>query len=137
MAVLTIPPVASSSFKDPVADASSLPVAENAIGDIRLVGSDAALYVWNGAVWIPLTGSSSANEVVEQITLSAQQIINKQVILAHTPTNPQSVEMTVIGGVDQEYGTDFVVSGTTLSWSSLSLDGILSAGDILKINYLY
>jgi hypothetical protein len=72
---------------------------------------------------------------VEKITLSPAQITAKAVTLAETPTSATLTRLVPIGGVEQDYGTDFTVTGTTLSWSSLALDGVLVSGDELIIAY--
>jgi hypothetical protein len=66
------------------------------------------------------------------ITLSAGDITAGSVSLIVTPTSGSLTRLTV-GGVRQQYGTDFIVSGSTLSWSGLGLDGILESGDVLQI----
>jgi hypothetical protein len=79
----------------------------------------------------------NVNKIVEKITLTSTHISNKYVPLSFTPTSNTSVELSVIGGPDQEYGIDYVALGARLSWSSLSLDAILTTGDVLKITYTY
>jgi len=65
-------------------------------------------------------------------TLTGSDIIAGSVSLVITPSNPTLTRLTV-GGIRHEYGTDFIVSGSTLSWSGLGLSGILEAGDKLQI----
>jgi hypothetical protein len=68
------------------------------------------------------------------ITLSSGNIATKTVSIGVSPTTPTLTRLSV-GGVRQLYATDFTVSGSTLSWSGLGLDGILEAGDIIQIEY--
>lgn len=66
------------------------------------------------------------------ITLSPADITAGSINIVITPTQPTLTRLTV-GGVRHQYGVDFIVSGSTLSWSGLGLDGILESGDILQI----
>lgn len=87
----------------------------------------------NGA-WGNIASSGSGVHI-EIFTLSGTDISNKYVTLAGTPTTPGKTQLDVIGGIRQAYTVDFTSSGTQLSWSSLGLDGILSTGDILVVQY--
>jgi hypothetical protein len=72
---------------------------------------------------------------VDKITLTGADITNKTVTLDEIPTTLNETRLVVIGGIEQEYGADFVVSGTTLSWNGLGLDGLLSAGEKIVVIY--
>ena len=82
---------------------------------------------------------AGANErVKEKFTLTATDITNKYVTLGNTPSSPSSVSLDVIGGPPQEYGVDFVMDGTNpdrLSWDGYALDGVLEAGDKIRVTY--
>lgn len=85
-----------------------------------------------------LTGTSSppgTDYNVNKITLNAGQIAAKSVTLTNSPVTPSLTRLVVIGGVEQDYGLDFTVSGSTLSWTGLTLDGVLEVGDKLVIVY--
>lgn len=73
----------------------------------------------------------------EYRVLTAGEVTAGSLTLAQTPAAPSEVMVDAIGGTAQEYATDFSVVGTTLSWSGLGLDGVLSAGDKLRIGYVY
>jgi hypothetical protein len=75
------------------------------------------------------------NYVVETITLNSTDITNKYVTLATAPITASKTRLTVLGGPEQAYTTDFTVSTNQLSWSGLFLDGVLEAGDKLIITY--
>ncbi len=78
--------------------------------------------------------SASSNQyLVDKFTLSPTDITNGFVTLAISPTTPADTSLTPIGGILQDYGTDYTVSGTTLSWTGLGLDGTLTAGDKLFV----
>ena len=72
---------------------------------------------------------------INKFTLSPTDISNKFVTLSQSPQTASLTCLEVIGGPEQEYGTDFTVSGSTLSWSGLFLDGVLSSGDLLIVIY--
>lgn len=89
-----------------------------------------------------LTGGSSALPTftgiwkTEYRTISGGEATAKQLTLTGTPASVTEVLLDVIGGGAQFYGDDFTVSGTTLSWSGLGLDGVLSSGDRVRIGYV-
>lgn len=72
---------------------------------------------------------------VERFTLTPLDISNKYVTLALAPVTPSNTNLYIGGGLYQDYGVDFTVSGTQLSWNGLGLDGILHAGDKLLVQY--
>lgn len=73
------------------------------------------------------------------ITLNAGDISNKYIILTDAPTDKDKTRVSLINGVDQEYGTDFIVTnddaGKRLSWNGLNLESLLVSGDILLVSY--
>lgn len=73
----------------------------------------------------------------EYITLSAGDITAKQVSLTNAPFSPQDALLDLIGGTAQIWSVDFTISGSTLDWNTLGLDGVLSAGDVLRVSYVY
>lgn len=72
---------------------------------------------------------------IERVTLTPTDIANKQVTLSAVPAIASETLLTVIGGPMQDYLVDYQISGSTLSWSGLTLDGILLSGDKLVIMY--
>lgn len=83
---------------------------------------------------IASSGGSSA-EKVDKFVLDSTDASNKFVILSFTPTTPGDTVLLVKNGPNLFYGSDFTVTGTQLSWSSLSLDGVLASGDELTVFY--
>lgn len=51
------------------------------------------------------------------------------------PVAPASRVMLTVGGIMQTQDVDFVVGGTTLSWSALALELLVGVGDSLFITY--
>ena len=84
-------------------------------------------------IYTPGPGGGSYN--VEKKTLTGADITNKTVTLSQTPTTLALTRLIVITGLEQDYGTDFTVSGTTLSWNGLGLESLLASGDKLVIVY--
>lgn len=68
------------------------------------------------------------------ITLTIGDIANKYVDLIVAPSAPNLTRLSVIGGAEQLYGTDFSISGSLLTWNGYNLDGVLEAGDQLIVN---
>lgn len=104
----------------------------------RKSNDHAYTYDADSASWADIGGiSQSESEVVDEFTLTSTDITNKKVTLTYTPTSASVVKLDVIGGCAQDNGTDFSVTVSTkeLSWSSLGLDGVLAAGDVLRVSY--
>jgi len=92
-------------------------------------------------VWMLTDGTPSVSAapsgtlVVEYYTLLAGDITAKEITLPSSPSDATKVLLDVIGGSAQEYGVDYTVSGTTLSWDTLGLDGVLIANNRLRYWY--
>ena len=124
-------PGSSSNWQAPVANRGSLPLSGNAVGDVRVALDTATAYIWTGSVWQAISGDI----ITEKKTLTGTDISNKYVTLTQNPLTPAMARLIVIEGVEQNYGTDFTISGNQLSWSTLGLDGVLEIGDNLVIIY--
>lgn len=85
--------------------------------------------------YVDSTTAAMNGRIVERFTLDATMITNKSVTLSATPANNTSTVLHVQGAPHQDYGTDFSVTGTTLSWNGLGLDGLLEVGDRLTVIY--
>lgn len=71
-------------------------------------------------------------------TLTLTDITNKYITLSNAALLTSQVQLTVIGGGAQVYSVDYTMnSSTQLGWSTLGLDGLLVAGDILLVQYAY
>ena len=107
-----------------------LPVLTGGTG-ISSSGSTGNVLTSNGSSWI----TQVQNYNIYEVTLNSSQIIAKSVTLPATPIAPTNTRLVVIGGPEQSYNVDFTVSGSSLSWASLGLDGILAISDQLIITY--
>jgi hypothetical protein len=74
--------------------------------------------------------------VTENFTLTASEITSKQIILAETPSDTNSLRFKIIGGTEQYEGIDFEFNESTVSWDGYSLENEISEGDQIKINYI-
>lgn len=72
---------------------------------------------------------------LEYRALTGGEITAKQLTLAATPAVANLTVVDLVGGTAQVFNVDFTVAGATLSWSGLALDGVISAGDILRVQY--
>lgn len=79
--------------------------------------------------------SPTGTENVPYFTLSSTDISNGYITLAATPAVPAKTMLDVIGGTSQEYGVDFQVVGAQLQWTGMGLDGVLIAGDKLRVHF--
>jgi hypothetical protein len=89
----------------------------------------------NDAVRKSYVDGKAEQKKVEVRALTAAEITAKQLTLASTPKQATAVELTPQGACEQIYGIDFTVTGTTLSWSGLGLDGVLAVSDEIVISY--
>lgn len=104
-------------------------------GYIPVAGQDIKVYYFRSAASLVTPPGSSAKG--EHRTLTAPEIAAKAITLIETPTTPNEVVVSVYGGSVAFNGSDFTVSGTTLSWSGLGFDGLLSTGDKIVVEYHY
>lgn len=82
------------------------------------------------------TPAISANSYyVNRFTLSGTDITNGFVTLTQAPDTAGNTIATVVGGPMQDYGVDYTVTGSQLSWTGLGLAGVLIAGDKLIIQF--
>jgi hypothetical protein len=99
-------------------------------------GQTVAVFYLTGGTLAPPPVISNVLKV-EHRTISAGEATAKSLTLVQTPAAPTEVMLDVIGGSSAFNSTDFVVSGATLSWGTLGLDGVLAAGDKVRITYVY
>lgn len=116
----------------------------NILGAAAGVGSLAILT--NGAVYLKtdindtdwtlvVTPSGGTTPIVEYREISVLESEAKALSLAYAPTDPTLVQLDIISGGPQQYDFDYAVAGAILSWDGMNLDGVLSAGDKLRIAY--
>jgi hypothetical protein len=90
-------------------------------------------YLSEGNPASPIVSAGTKYVIYKQ--LNASEISSDSFTLAVAPSVATNVIVDVINGTPQHYGVDFNVSGSTVNWSGLGLDGVLSAGDVLRLQY--
>jgi hypothetical protein len=102
--------------------------------DTRVHTGGRDYHCW-GTVNVP--DASREQLVIEHIALSAEDIRNKYVSLSFIPDDQDSTSLAVnvVGGVPQNYGTDFIVQDGRVIWDGLALDGDLDSEDVLRVIY--
>ena len=78
-------------------------------------------------------GSVGKSFAVQEFTYSGQTTLT----LANTPVSDNNVQITVIGGIPQDNGVDFGVTGNTVTLIGYPLSSILTSGDIIVVSYSY
>jgi hypothetical protein len=89
-------------------------------------------YLTNGS---PTIVQTRTDQRVENRTVTAGEITAKQLTLAATPVDASEVLLDVRSGPGQINGIDYAVSGAVVNWNGYALDGVLTAGDVLRIIY--
>jgi hypothetical protein len=84
--------------------------------------------------WIDSGGSFQGTPYFEYI-LTGSDLSAGQMTLPETPPISSDVSVNIYGGCAQANGIDFTVSGNILSWSGLGMATVVSAGDILIIEF--
>ena len=93
------------------------------------------VYVYYLTDGTPTPSGPTGTQEVEYRTLTVGEAAAESLTLSATPLSASKVMLDAIGGGAQEYGVDYTVSGTTLSWAGLGLAGS-PAGTKFRINYL-
>jgi len=88
------------------------------------------------------TNTGDQTKTIENITLTATNISNKYVDLAHVPLDFTAVGVFPVVGIKQLYSVDFsvITNGSSirrLSWNGLGLESLLEEGDIISVDYIY
>jgi len=109
-----------------------------AIGSVYVNTSNQTIWIKTGSGstdWVDVTGSGASGNVYksEIKTLTGTDITNKYVTLLSTPSTV--VTLLIQGGVPQAQNSDFTISTNQLDWNGSDLDGVLTAGDRLLIQY--
>ena len=65
----------------------------------------------------------------EEFIITADQIMNKKILLSRAPASPSSVRLVIYGGIEQINGIQYRVNGQHILWDGLGLDGQVPIGD--------
>jgi hypothetical protein len=80
-------------------------------------------------------GIVGVSSVEFKYTLLAGDILAKEITLPSIPFNASDVRLTVVGGIEQENGADFIVTGDVLSWDALGYEALVEIGDKFIVTY--
>jgi len=81
-------------------------------------------------------GGGGNTTVVQYFTLDAGQIAAASVTLTYSPSPANQTAFDIISNGPQFYADDFTVSGNVLSWAGKPIDGVLSVGDRIRVQYV-
>lgn len=109
--------------------------AVDVYGDIILKGTGSTTVTRSGQTFTINTTVPASSPTFEYRTISAGEESAKQLTLGATPATANKTILDVRGAGAQFYTDDYTVSGAVLSWSGLGLDGVLTAGDKVRITY--
>ena len=82
--------------------------------------------------------SDVGHREVDRFVLTGTDLTNKYLTLSTQPKSPNRVDFRIKGAPTQDYGDDYVMSGTEplrVTWDGLGLDGSLVIGDKVRIVY--
>ena len=133
----------STDFKIYQSDGTALTATDIPNGGWFLNKEENALCIYDSSVpaFIKIGGNSgggSASTVTEIHTLTAGEVTAKSFTLSNTvATGEEGNVLLFVSGVAQAAGTDFTVSGNSVSWNNKELDSLgLVAGDIFIVHYV-
>jgi len=75
--------------------------------------------------------------VFDYFILTPADATRRSVTLSELPSNPEDVALNVVNGTAQDYGPDFIVVGDRLDWRGRGLEGLLTAGDEIRVIYFW
>jgi hypothetical protein len=106
---------------------------------------DLYLDLSNGYLYKKLTGAWVYQTYLfaqqKKFTITAQNILDKYILLTPTPSNSDNVTLEFVGGTEQENGVEFQVVGATLSWAIdlpngvIGMEGFIAENDVIIVRY--
>lgn len=84
--------------------------------------------------WI-FIGDTYSIPKYELITLSQEDVDNKRFLLSYNANPDYPIQLIPVGGPFQVLNEDYVIIGSAIEWTGLSLDGILTEGDQIQVFY--
>jgi hypothetical protein len=90
-------------------------------------------YLSNGTPASPIISAGTNN--VFYLSITPTNVTNKYVTLASTPLEPTKLLGDIVGGGTLEYGYDFNMVGQNFNWNGFALDGLISSGDLIRVQY--
>ena len=130
----------STDHKIYTSDGSATTSENVSDGGFFLNKEDNCLYVYNGLTFVKIGGNSGAavSTATDFHTLTAAEATAKSFTLNNTVKHGEEANVLLfVSGVAQAAGTDFIVSGNSISWNNKGLDSIgIIAGDNFIIHYV-
>ena len=84
----------------------------------------------------PNAGNSGTNTFNREfIEITNDMIVNKEIELQYEP-QPNTVRLSIIGGIEQKEGIDFIMVDNIVTWHFLALDLLIQVGSIISIDYI-
>lgn len=80
-------------------------------------------------------GSGSLETIKDKFTMNAALINGKSASLTDTPVDILDTTVEIRHAPAQVAGLDYTITGSTIYWSGLALDGQLSVGDVMTVKY--
>lgn len=74
-------------------------------------------------------------EVRDEVTITAEHISDKKILLSKLPITPTAVRLVPEGGIEQLNTIQFRVNGQYLMWDGLGLDGHMEVGQKFYVFY--
>ena len=98
----------------------------------RPIGYDAAKTAISNAL---MREKIEGSFVPEYHDISSGEASAKQFNLSNAPDDPTEVLVDVINGSSLKPTTDFIITGNVFDCSGLGVDGVLEAGDCIRLVY--
>lgn len=105
-----------------------------ALGDVVIEAGPGIGITWDAGK-IKIEVMSFKEPTVELRTITSDEALAKSLTLTSAPVFPAKTQVTIKSAGGQFYGDDFTVTGSTLSWLGLGLDGLIESGDKFTITY--
>lgn len=109
-----------------------------ATNDLSGVGGTGSSGIQSGSGGGGISLSDVANAFnVEFVTLSLTDIINGYAVATNVPDSATKLKLEIVEGQPADLGIDYTVNTALkqIIWSGLGLDGIIAAGDKIRITY--
>lgn len=131
----------STDFKIYTSNGESMDGVSILNGDLFLNKENGAAYIFDSSApaFVKITGLSSYDETVTEVhTLTAAEVTAKGFSLSNSvATGKENNTLLFVSGIAQAVGTDFTVSGNSISWNGNGLDSLgLAAGDTFIAHYV-
>jgi hypothetical protein len=93
-------------------------------------------YVGSESDWLASLRVGESTFVSKQIIITQDMINNKEILLEHQVANPDTVELSIYGGIEQRPTVDFLVEGNKITFFELALDSLIDVGTAIMVRYI-